>query len=298
MRYFAVFITLLFSCCGLKGQNYVDLAKFSYTSVPSSGFEDVTSGENSVAQTKLLTSVPIKISDSLALLTGIDYENHYLKLHPFADTVSMNIVTLKLGVNVKHNEKLSGTYMLLPKVASDFGGFSNAFQIGGLALLKYKLNDQTKLVFGEYINKELFGILNVPILGVYHKSKNEKLEVDIKFPIIGFADYKVHKNVRLGADFLMIVRTFDLTKNGLNPFYVHMASNEVAGYFQLDLLKESLIIKGKAVYAMFDYGKYGDNDQTPFGMLGWYPGDERSRINPIFDSALGFKIQAIYRFQL
>ncbi|MBO73355.1 MAG: hypothetical protein CMD35_07055 [Flavobacteriales bacterium] len=292
--------TLLSSLTFLTfGQNYVDLVKLTHTQVPNSVFENNPNISTPITQTKLSTSIPITLNDSLVFLTGVDYELHRLKLNPLAaDFSNLNIATLKLGFNIKHNSKLTGTYLALPKLASDFGHLNKSFQIGAIALWKFKLNTQTKLVFGNYINTERFGILNVPIFGVYHKSKNEKTEIDIKFPITGFGDYKVHKNIRLGADFLLIVRTFDLAKSDVNEFYVHTASNELAAYLQFDLLKERLIIKAKAVYAMYDYGMYADGDGTPFGMLGWYPGDQRMRLNSETSSALGFKVSAFYRFQL
>lgn len=298
MRKIVSFLLLIIFSFLSNAQNYVDLVKVTYTGVPSVPFTTNTNNSTSISQSKVLTSVPVKITDSLALLTGIDYELHNAQLFPFIDASNMSVATLKIGANFKHNAKLSGTYLLLPKLASDFGSLNNSFQIGGIALLKYKLNDQTKLIFGNYINKEIFGILNVPILGVYHKSKNEKFEADVKFPIIGYADYKLHNKVRFGADFLMIVRTFDMNNNKMDGFYTHLSSNELTAYLQFDLLNESLIIKAKAVYSMFDYGLYSDNDTTPFGMLGWYPGDERTRWNSEFENALGFKVSAIYRFQL
>ncbi|MBI34224.1 MAG: hypothetical protein CMP67_02555 [Flavobacteriales bacterium] len=292
--------TLLSSLTFLTfGQNYVDLVKLTHTQVPNSVFENNPNISTPITQTKLSTSIPITLNDSLVFLTGVDYELHRLKLNPLAaDFSNLNIATLKLGFNIKHNSKLTGTYLALPKLASDFGHLNKSFQIGAIALWKFKLNTQTKLVFGNYINTERFGILNVPIFGVYHKSKNEKTEIDIKFPITGFGDYNVHKNISLGADFLLIVRTFDLAKSDVNEFYVHTASNELAAYLQFDLLKERLIIKAKAVYAMYDYGMYADGDGTPFGMLGWYPGDQRMRLNSETSSALGFKVSAFYRFQL
>ncbi len=302
-----LFSLLLFSIALISsGQNYIDLAKFTYTGVPNINIDNtpLENDTSSITQTKLLTSIPVKISDSLAFLIGIDYENHTTKIKKGWSPSSMNITTFKVGFNVKHNTKFSGTYLLLPKLASDYGDFSNSFQIGAIALFKYELNTQTKLIFGNYINTELFGILNVPILGVYHKSKNENFETDIKFPIIGFANYKLHKNVRVGADFLMIVRTFDLTRNLDNSilkpsdYYTQLASNEFGGYLQFDLFKESVILKAKVVYAMFDYSLYNDGAKTPFGMLGWYPGDTRTRMNGEYQNTLGFKISAFYRFQL
>jgi hypothetical protein len=293
----------------VSGQNYVDLVKFTHTQIPSSPFNKLENGEyksindnpsTSVTQSKISTSIPITLGDSLVFLTGIDYELHRLKLNPVRVRTfsNLNIATLKLGFNKKHNRKLSGTYLALPKIASDFGDLKNSFQIGAIALWKYKLNPQTKLVFGNYINTELFGILNVPILGVYHKSKNEKIEINITFPITGYGDYKIHKNIRMGADFLLIVRTFDLAQPNVSNSYVHTSSNEVAAYFQFDLFKESLIIKAKAVYSMYDYSVYKDDDKTPFGMFGWYPGDSRSPPEFLISNALGLQISAFYRFQL
>lgn len=295
IAFFFVFSTMM-----SLAQNYVDLAKFTHSNVPKTTVDVPGSEglETPVMQTKVLTSVPVKLGDSLAFLTGIDYENHAIQLKRFWETSNMNITTLKLGFNVKHNAKLSATYLVLPKLAGDYGDFSNSFQIGAIALFKYKLNPQTKLIFGNYINKEFFGVLNVPIIGLYHKSKNGKFESDIKFPIVGFGDYKLHKNFRVGADFLMIVRSFDLTKGPQEVFYSHMASNEFGAYVQFDLLKESLIIQAKAVYAGMDYGTYLDGDTTPLGMWGWYPGDERTRFNGNVQGALGFKVAATYRFQL
>ena len=291
----ALFVGLvLFS----SGQNYVDLVKVTHTQIPSSTFNNNKNISTPITQTKLSTSIPITISDSLVFLTGIDYEVHRLKLSPIGDPSNLNIATVKLGINIKHNKKLTGTYLALPKLASDLGPINNSFQFGAIALWKYQLNTQTKIVFGNYINTERFGILNVPIFGVYHKSKNEKTEIDIKFPITGFGDYKIHKNIRMGADFLLIVRTFDLAKPKVDQFYIHTASNELAAYLQFDLFKESLIIKAKAIYSMYDYGMYADGDETPFGMLGWYPGDKRTRLNSEISDALGFKISAFYRFQL
>ena len=84
----------------------------------------------------------------------------------------------------------------------------------------------------------------------------------------------------------------------MDNFYVHTSSNEFAAYLQFDLFKESLVIKAKALYSMFDYALFQDNDLTPFGTFGVYPGDERVRFNGKISSALGFKISAIYRFQL
>lgn len=302
MKTFITSLYLSLAFLSSIGQNYVDLAKVTYTSVPSTTVDSLTNNnsqfEAPISQTKLLTSVPIKLTDSITFLTGVDFENHRVQLKEKWSLSSMKVTTFKLGINIKHNSKLSGTYLLLPKLAGDYGNLSNSFQIGGIALFKYRINPQTKLIFGNYLNKEIYGLLNVPILGIYHKSKNKKLEADVKFPIIGYADYKFHKNLRFGADFLMIVRTFNLTNGLSSGSYAQLASNEVGGYLQLDLFNESLIIKTKVIFSMFDYATYLDGASTPFGMFGWYPGDVRDRTNGEFTNNLGFKVSAIYRFQL
>ena len=93
--------TLIIICSfilGLGGfsQNYVDLAKVSHTQIPDAGFENSDALSTPITQSKILTSIPIKISDSLAFLTGVDYELHNLKLSPTSDPVNLNIITAKL----------------------------------------------------------------------------------------------------------------------------------------------------------------------------------------------------------
>ena len=85
-----VFSILLFGFALISsGQDYIDLVKFAHTHIPSSSFnklenEEYTSiSENpatSVSQTKLSTSLPIKLNESSAFLTGIDYELHRVQL--------------------------------------------------------------------------------------------------------------------------------------------------------------------------------------------------------------------------
>ena len=77
-------------------QNYVDLVKATHTQIPNAGFENSEALSTPITQSKILTSIPIKISDSHAFLTGVDFELHSLKLHPISEPVNLNIVTLRL----------------------------------------------------------------------------------------------------------------------------------------------------------------------------------------------------------
>ena len=104
-----------------SGQNYVDLVKFTHTQIPNSTFINNENISTPITQTKLSTSLPISLSDSLAFLTGIDYELHRLKINRGDCYVEFKYSNAQTWFNVKHNRKLSGTYLALPKIASDFG---------------------------------------------------------------------------------------------------------------------------------------------------------------------------------
>ena len=83
-------------------QNYVDLVKATHTQIPNASFKNSEALSTPIIQSKILTSVPIKISDSLTFLTGVDYELHNLKLLPVSEPVNLNIVTAKVGLNFKY----------------------------------------------------------------------------------------------------------------------------------------------------------------------------------------------------
>lgn len=282
-------------------QNYVDLAKFFYANTPANQF-DSTTAETRVQEYGLDVTLPVKLKNGNAFLTGFYAESISTKVNPAeANLTSIYTTMLKLGVNIKHSEKWSGTYLLLPKLASDFKNINaNDFQLGAIALLKYKKRKNLNYKVGLYYNSEFFGPFFVPILGLYYVSDNEKLEINATLPISADVNYKIHERIGVGANFASFVRTYYLNESfqGNPDNYLAKSTNEVYAYLQFDLNK-SIILQTKVGYSIGrNYRVYDSDDNITWGLSAFKFGDNRKQLNPDFKDGLVYRARLIYRFHL
>lgn len=281
----------------LLAQNYVDIAKFNYGYVPNVPFGD-TEETTDVHDIDVGVVYPIKLSDKLAIITGVDYSDQIMNITPF-NAVRLYSSGIRFGASVKHSDKWSALYVAIPKVAGDYSSILNKdFQIGGVAVWKYSKSENFKYKFGIYASTERFGLITIPILGGYYLSPNKKFEANLSLPIAFDINYKVAKPLRFGVDFNAIVRSYDLTDNALSQYYVHRWVKELGLYAQLDLFNESVILKTRLLYAMNDFGLYEDGDKITIAVPATEIGDDRKRWNKELGSVFGFKASLIYRFQL
>tara|TARA_R110000868_G_scaffold4211_2_gene26411 strand:+ start:9668 stop:9925 length:258 start_codon:yes stop_codon:yes gene_type:complete len=63
------------------------------------------------------------------------------------------------------------------------------------AILK---NVELKYKYGVYANTEKYGMIVVPILGLYYLSSNQKFEMNASLPIMADANYKLYPKIGLG----------------------------------------------------------------------------------------------------
>lgn len=282
----------------LIAQNYVDLAKLNYGYLPNVPFGD-SDNTTDVHDIDVGLVYPIKLSDKLAIITGVDFSDQIMRIKPFNDELDLYSAGLRIGASVKHSDKWSGLYVAIPKIAGDFGKVSRKdFQIGGVAVWKYTKRENLKYKIGVYASTERFGLITIPIVGGYYLSPNKKFETNLSLPIAFDLNYKVAKPLRFGIDFNAIVRSYDLSGNGLSQFYVHRWVKELSAYAQFEFLNESLLFKTRLVYAMNDFGLYEDGDKITIAVPATEIGDDRLRWNKELGSVLGVKASLIYRFQL
>jgi hypothetical protein len=288
-------VVILFSALSTYSQNYVDLARFHYSTTPQNTFDSIP-GNTNIEEFGADITLPIKLNDDNAILTGFYLEQIKTKLHPSDNPRTVSTINLKLGYNKKHGEKWSGTYMLLPKISSDFKNITNKdFQIGAIVLMKYNKKENLKYNIGAYYNSELFGPFIVPLLGLYYKSKNDRFEVNLTLPIWADVNYKLNNFIKVGANFAAFVRSYHLSEDAA---YVVKKSNDLFGYLQFNLTK-SLLLQTKTGYTIGrSYKVYNDNDKADFGFSAFRFGDERTVLNPTFKDGLIFKIRLIYRHHL
>jgi uncharacterized protein DUF6268 len=279
----------------ISAQNYVDLARFHYVSTPQNSFDSI-GGSTNIQEFGADITLPIKLNDDNAIITGFYLEQIRTKLDSGANNTSISTTNLKVGFNRNHSEKWNGTYMLLPKVSSDFKNLTGKdFQLGGLILMKYKKKENLKYHLGIYANNDLFGVLISPLLGFYYKSPNNKFEANFTLPIWADINYALTDWLNTGMNFLAITRTYNLTNDNA---YLTKSTNELYGYLQFKL-KNSMLIQTKAGYSLGrSYEAYSSNDKVDLNVWGINFGDNRTILNSTFKDGLLFKIRLIYRFNL
>ncbi|PCJ25146.1 MAG: hypothetical protein COA97_08340 [Flavobacteriales bacterium] len=276
-------------------QKYVDLARFHYINTPQNNFDSI-GGSTNIEEFGVDITLPIKLNDNNAFLTGFYLEKIKLKLDSGLDYRGISTINLKIGFNKNHSEKWNGTYMLLPKISSDFKNLSGKdFQIGGLILMKYKKSENFKYHIGVYANNDLFGVLVSPLLGFYYKSPNNKFEANFTLPIWADVNYGLTNWLNAGINFLAITRTYNL---GNENVYLTKASNELYGYLQFKI-KKSILLQTKIGYSLGrSYEAYNNGDKIDVNIWGIELGGNRTILNSTFNDGAIFKIRLIYRFHI
>lgn len=292
MKFVKIILFLLFAN-NIKAQDYVDLIKNHYAVSPNNTFDSI-GGSSDIEEFGTDITLPIVLKNKNVFITGLAAEQIKLKLHPLGSKETISSLALKLGYQINHSEKVTGTYMLLPKLASDFKKLgSNDFQLGGLALYKIKKSELFKYHAGLYYNEELFGPFVVPLLGFYYKSKNKKLEANFTLPIWADINYSLTNWMNVGTNFSAYVRSYHLSQSNS---YIAKKTNEIFGYLQFNI-KKSFILQTKVGYSIGrSYKAYADDDKTDFALSSFRFGDDRTALNPTFNNGMIYKIRLLYRF--
>ena len=288
-----------------SAQDYVDIFKLSVNNATLGNIDN--NYETGVNNLNMEVYYPKKLSDKAVLLTGFTVENTRLDLNvsriQTADIVSgrssLTMTRFNLGMKYQHSEKWSGTYVFLPKIASDFENIgSNDFQFGGLAVLDYQYNATSKIKFGVYASSENHGSTITPLIGIWHRSKNSKFYINATLPIRMDANYALSKKFSVGSDLLTSIKSYNLSQVNSDN-YVQEESIRFALYAALGLMDNSIIVRGKVGFDTTDYGLFNSNQKVGAQVL-TFPlnTDNRTRLNSEFDSSLYVGFDAIYRFDL
>jgi len=289
---------LMLTVLSVKSQNYIDLAKFDYAVTSTNTFDTGTATTPLMEMNGDLT-VPVVINEKFAFLPGVTYEYTKASFDPGRATESITGLTLKLGMNVNHSPKWSGTYLLLPKISSDIKETNASdFQIGAVILIKNAINDRLNYKYGVYVNTDLFGPLIVPIFGVYYLNPTEKFEVKLLLPFAADFNYKVNDAFRYGLTFKGQVRTYNLNTPLANESsrYLARSTNEVYTYLQYGLSNGINFQLGVGRSIGRSYRMY--NEKAVFSLPLVYFGDERKQLNTEFSDSWLFKATVFYRLNL
>jgi hypothetical protein len=279
-----------------QAQDYVDIVKLTGF---NSTMENGTNSETSPGNINFELYYPSQINDKLVLLTGITAENTNLNLSPLSKASNLTMTRLNLGMKYKHSEKWSGTYVLLPKIASDFNNLgSNDYQIGAIAILDYQTKENFKYKFGLYSSTEVFGTTLTPLIGLWHRSENKKLYINATLPIRMDVNYALGNKFSIGSDLLTSIKSYNLS--AINSMqYVQEESIRFGFYASYGMMDNAILLRAKIGYDTTDYGVYNANDKVGLQILTkQVSGDNRTRLNTEFVAAPYIGGDIIYRFDL
>lgn len=303
MRIIIGFFFIISSLVGFA-QDYVDVVKTEYTSTPKNQFDGSTDSTQLEKMSVDLTA-PIQLKNGNAILTGFAYGRVNTSFYAGRDNDPVSSYLLKVGMNIKHSDKWSGTYLILPKLASDFEGevTKEDFQIGALALAKKKKSENMIYKFGAYINADKFGPFLVPLFGFYYQK--DKLEMDVIVPSYAKINYNVSPKITAGVNWRATVRSYNLNKSRLNttvtiqqPLYMHHLSNEIAAHIGYEPIK-GVIVRGMAGISLGrSFRVYENDDKIDFGLSLFRFGDDRVPLNTDFENGMFYRAELAYRFYL
>ncbi|MEW7292172.1 DUF6268 family outer membrane beta-barrel protein [Aquimarina sp. 2304DJ70-9] len=294
-----VFFLLIVITQTIHAQDYIDLVKINYGSIRDAGFEGSDSQTN-VAIFDVAVTYPIKLNENTAIITGVDFIQHSLDLVPNGNTINLSNITLKAGLNIKHGSKWSGTYLFLPKIASqDLHTDGDHLFFGGVALLKYQKSDRMQYRFGAYASSEGFGTFVTPILGLYYVSEDRKWEVSASLPINADVNHRFNDAIAVGLGFQAFVRSFSLEREpNTAELYTQMSNIEFGPYFQHGFMDQSILLRIQAGYSTASYEVFNEGDTLPIRVSAFEFGDGRNLLNPEMTGNLFVRVGATYRFHL
>lgn len=292
-------LSVLFCCICLGGfsQNYFEVVNVAYTTTPPNDFE-TSNAQTTVEEFAMEFNFPIVINEKSVLLTGLFANKTRVRLDANMPKTDLNVLGLNLGINKTFNDRWSATVMVFSKLATDKIEFSNDnLQIALLSLFTNTKRDHLKWRYGLYANTEQYGVMVVPILGLYYVSANSKFEADLNLPILADINYHLGPKFWLGMGFDGLGTTYNLNEQSYssNGAYAVKTSNELLGYLRFQLSK-SLFLNTKVGYAIGRYyDVYDANDKISFALTNIYFGDDRTRLNERFSDGALFKVELLYR---
>lgn len=297
MKAIIPFLAIQFFLVRAEAQNYVDILKLSASTTPFNTF-DSSSSKSKLVQSDVDLSIPIKLNEKTAIVSGVINERFETKLYSDGKTMSFGSTTFKLGINSRLNDRWAATMVLLPKIASDYGNYHPGdFQLGGIGLFKFKKSEHLNYKFGLYYNSELFGPFFVPMAGLYYLSPNKKLEANLMLPLTADINYKIISPLSVGANFNGQIRSYHLT-NALPEHYntyLSRSTNEFYAYLKFNLGK-NLVIQTKIGQSIArNFRVYDIEDKVTFGLPATFIGGDRKQLNSDFSDGLIYQATLIFR---
>lgn len=279
-------------------QEFIDLFSVNYGKSKKTTLED-TSIYTDITTFQANLILPIVLNEKYIAVTGVNFSSYNLQLFPESDNNYLYSTNLRAGLSVKYSEHCSGIYLFLPKVASDYINLSSEdIYLGGLALLKYKRNENFGYGVGLYGSSEAYGMSVVPIVTLYYHSPNKRFEINAFMPNDADINYSLTNITKIGMDFLGHGNSYKLTTDNVCANYVENSSIDFSTYVQRSVLKKKILLRLKMGYSLNQFRVYPIDQKLDLQILALKFGDNRTQLLENKSNTLLLKMEAIYRFDL
>jgi len=281
-----------------NSQEYVDILNISYSKSGDTSFENSAKSTTiSIFDSKV--TLPIVLNEKTALITGFDFNIKKLQLFPDSNFSELYYTRLKLGFTTQHSDRWTGTYVLLPILASDYKNIgSDDIYMGGIAVWTYKKHKNFNYKFGVYTGNEAFGFYITPILGIYYISPNSGFEVSALIPGLFDMNFGLSSKTRLGVDYKGNSETFKIHNDNARTTYSENNCLEFSSYVQNNSLDKNLLLRLKIGYSTNSYDVYAVDDKIDLSITPFKIGNNRIKLNSELDYSPFLKVEAIYRFPI
>lgn len=293
-----ILLLLLISPILSNSQEYVDLFNVSYAKSGDTSFENSNESTSiSIFDTKV--TLPIVLNEKTALITGFDFNTKKLQLFPDSNFSNLYYTRLKLGFTTTHSDRWTGTYVLLPILASDYKNVSSDdIYMGGIAVWTYKKRKNFNYKFGLYTGNEAFGFYITPLVGIYYISPNSSFEASALLPGLFDMNFGISSKTRLGIDYKGNSETFKIKNDNALTTYLENNCLEFSSYLQNNSLDKNLLLRLKIGYSTNSYDVYAVSDKIDLSITPFKFGNNRVKLNSELDYSPFLKVEAIYRFPI
>lgn len=291
IRFFNLFGFLLAHLLA-PAQAYVDILRVEQTVGLGQKHDSIADARMSESVVDLTVPIVLK-GKKITPLVGFLAEYTMVHLVPDAGLSAFGAAAIKLGAVVKHREKFTGTYVLLPKwSANQFQLNSRTTQLGLLALWKWTKTQQLNFRAGVYANSELFGPFVVPVLGIY--AANSRWECSANLPLQADLHRKFGQHFRAGLRFLGINKSHYLSRDFAKPRYIEKANNEIGLYLGANTKTVHLqVFFGHSF--LRSYYTYAHGDKMSLALMAIKIANDRTRISESITNAWVAKVGLLLR---
>jgi hypothetical protein len=279
-------------------QSYVDLVKFSYQATPLNRFDQGT-GKTRVSEFNGELMLPLKIGEKTFFVNNLMYEQTSVKLFESTEYEGLRSFTLRTGLMVNHSEKLTGTYLFVPRVSSDLNSsFGDGLQLGGLILFKIAQSPQSNFKLGLFASTEFFSAFVTPLLGYYRLSDDNKWEINGLLPASFGVSRKLSSRFDAGLSFNGQIKGFRLkeVESTGQPGYLARTSNDICASLRMQLAKNMYLQLRTGITLGRSYRVYDADDQLKFAISFIKFDNTRTQLNT--DFADGWVGQVVFFYRM